>query len=66
MPATVRCGRSTETELNHEWFVVEQRGTEVAKKQLPNLYGVNVDFEHRPTANNTGAVNLEQVLRPTF
>ena len=29
-----------------------------------SLHGVNEDFEHRPTANSSGAVDLEQVLKP--
>jgi MSHA biogenesis protein MshL len=28
-----------------------------------SLHGVNEDFEHRPTANGSGAVDLKQVLR---
>jgi len=28
-----------------------------------SLHGVNEDFEHRPTANGSGAVDLEQILR---
>ena len=27
-----------------------------------SLHGVNEDFEHRPSANGSGAVGLEQVL----